>query len=384
MRYAATAHARRGWFTPMMLSDEPKQGTAFNDVPSAPGASDRWYRLLLNSRNTFAWEAGPKRRRFTFVGEQSAKLLGYTPQNCCEPNFWADHIYGPDAERAVAESWRRAKDTDNYQLEYRMLTSDGRIVWVQDMVNVIREKGKPATLRGFITDITNQKETEDALRDLGARLMSQQEEERKRVARDLHDDLSQRMAILCMDLDNHMQRLGKARSDLRESVHEIQVRAKEISNEIHRVSYALHPSKLDDLGLAAAVNSCCQEIEHRHKIKVKFTHHQLPADISKEINLCVFRVAQEALTNIARHSGAQTARVRLEIRDDKLRLVISDTGIGFDMCPEKMRKGLGFISMTERLRILNGDISITSKLSAGTTIEATVPLTSPRSTENKE
>jgi len=178
-----------------------------------------------------------------------------------------------------------------------------------------------------------------------------------------------------MDLEKHSQRLGKARADLRESVHDMQARAKEISNEIHRVSYALHPSKLDDLGLASALNSCCHEIEHRHKIKVKFTHNQLPPDISKEISLCVFRVGQEALNNVARHSGARTAKVRLDASDNHLRLTISDTGCGFDMNPDNMRRGLGFISMTERLRMLGGNISISSKVSVGTTIEATVPFT---------
>ena len=223
-------------------------------------------------------------------------------------------------------------------------------------------------------DVTNRRQSEEALRELGVRLMSRQEEERKRVARELHDDLSQRMALLCVDLEDHHLQLTSKGVDLGERVHEIQRRAKDISGDIHRVSYALYPSQLDDLGLGSALNGLCKETGRRHQIEIKFSQSNLPSTIPSEVDLCVFRVAQEAVDNIVKHSGARTASLSIEGRDGHIRLAVSDSGSGFEMKPEVLRSGMGFLSMTERLRILDGDISISSEPSGGTQIVAHVPI----------
>ena len=337
-------------------------------------ATDRWLKLLLDATHTFPWEADLSRHSMTFVGDRSIDVLGYAPEDCTESGFWVSHIYEQDRKNVVARHLELARTRDEYELEYRMVTAYGRVISVQDMVSVVRVKGQTPWLRGFTMDIGLRKDTEKALRDLGVRLMSQQEEERKRVARELHDDLSQRMAIFCIDIESLSQRGQIAAADLKAALDELNQRAKEISGEIHRVAYALHPAKLDDLGLRAALNSLCKEIAERHKIEISFESEGVDSNISADTKLCLFRIAQEALSNVVRHSGAETAAVALKIKPTETAVSISDSGKGFDSRGDRTRKGLGLISMTERLRILSGDISIVSQPGKGTLVVARIPV----------
>jgi len=330
--------------------------------------------LLLDSTHTFPWESDLSRDTLTFVGERSLDVIGYSPEHCSENGFWASQIYELDREKTVAWHRELSQKQDEFDIEYRMVTADGRVISVQDMVSVVRVRGRASWLRGFTMDVTRRNDTERALRDLGVRLMTQQEEERKRVARELHDDLSQRMAIFCIDIESLIQKGAIDQADLEAELARISTRAKEISAEIHRVAYALHPAKLDDLGLKTALNSFCNEVAERHSIEVIFRSKGVDTDIPADVRLCLFRIAQEALSNVVRHSGSRTAVVELKRTANRIGLTITDTGKGFDTRPFRVRKGLGLISMTERLRILSGDISIRSQPEKGTVVEVTVPL----------
>src|SRR5262249_205036 len=137
--------------------------------------------------------------------------------------------------------------------------------------------------------------------------------------------------------------------------------------------YKLHPSKLDHLGLGAAIRSLCQELSEAGQLDVELNQDELP-ELPKDITLCVFRIAQEALRNSVKHSGATSARVTLGYQDHEITLSVSDDGSGFDMHSDAMRKGLGFTSMGERLRIVNGTMNVQSRPQEGTTIKVSVPL----------
>ena len=223
-------------------------------------------------------------------------------------------------------------------------------------------------------DVTRHKQAEEALRTLGGRLINAQEEERSRVARELHDDLNQQVAIMSIQLEQLGQKIPEGRQDLSVLVRGLWAKAQEIASEIHRLSYQLHPAKLDHLGLAAAIKSLCDELSERCQIKVDFQQKGFPALLSREITLCVFRIAQESLQNVTRHSGAQAAQVVLRRSSRSLHLRVSDTGCGFDMQSPRTKNGLGFISMRERLRLVGGRISICSQPFAGTQIDIVVPL----------
>jgi signal transduction histidine kinase len=206
-------------------------------------------------------------------------------------------------------------------------------------------------------------------------LIKAQEEERSRVARELHDDLSQRMALLSIELEQLNREISKPHSHLQLRIQKLLNVAEDISVEMHHLAYQLHPSKLDHLGLVAAVKSFCQELSERHGIWIDFQYKGFPASLSKDITLCAFRIVQEALHNIVKHSGAGEATVLLEKSDDILRLSVSDAGCGFDTKSEAMTSGLGFVGMKERLRLVGGKLSIGSDPGRGTQIEVSIPLT---------
>ena len=223
------------------------------------------------------------------------------------------------------------------------------------------------------SDITHARQTEETLRDLGGRLITAQEEERSRVARELHDDLNQRMALLSVELEQLSQRLPARQSNLRLSINNVWERAQEISSEIHRVAYQLHPSKLDHLGLVAAVKSHCLELAAHHEIKIDFKEKGCSGFIPKNVTLCLFRIVQESFRNVIKHSGAREASVVLLGSPHLIHLSVSDTGRGFDVDSLASKSGLGLISMRERLRLVGGVISIHST-ERGTKIEVWIPL----------
>ena len=247
--------------------------------------------------------------------------------------------------------------------------------WVS--VSGIPTRDADGEVNGFVSlvaDITESRRAEEALRDLSGRLINAQEEERSRVARELHDDLSQRMAVLSIGLEQIAQQIPGAPGNLQGRIQDLQTKAQEISTEIHRLSYQLHPSKLDHLGLASAVKSFCAEHSAHHGLSIEFRQKGFPAPLPQDITLCVFRIVQESLHNVARHSGARGAQVVLEKTDQEVRLSVSDLGCGFDTDSNQMTSGLGFIGMRERLRLVGGELSIRSRPSHGTQIEVSVPL----------
>jgi PAS domain S-box-containing protein len=330
---------------------------------------------LLETTKVMSWEAEVEQQRFTYVSEQAVKMLGYPVSDWYEPNFLAAHIHPDDRRRVLSTYREQTRRAEHFELTFRMIGNDGSVAWVQNLVSVMPEIGSAGRMHGFMIDISERKRAEETLKFLGSRLIAAQEEERKRIARELHDDLNQRMAVLSIELDQLSQKIGKS-PRLLKRLHEMQLQAQEISSDIHRLSYKLHPSKLDHLGLAAAVKSLCDELSVSGKLRVHFHQSGVPADLPKDVTLCLFRIAQETLRNSLKHSGAEFVQVVLTKTAHGLRLSISDNGCGFDTRSELMGKGLGFISMHERLRLVGGDLKITSQLLRGTRIQVLVPLNS--------
>jgi signal transduction histidine kinase len=222
---------------------------------------------------------------------------------------------------------------------------------------------------------TSRKLTEEKMLESSRQLIEAQEKERTRIARELHDDLNQRLALLSLEVEQLGRQPPSSADEFRRRTHELQISIRSISADIHRIAYQLHPSKLDTLGLVATLRGLCNEISTRQQLCVKFTHCNVPESLSKDIELCLFRIAQEALSNVIRHSGAQEARVEVTGSAKAIHLRIADAGAGFAIEAVKKRGGLGLISMQERLRLLGGEISIKSELSRGTQIDVQIPLT---------
>ena len=228
------------------------------------------------------------------------------------------------------------------------------------------------SVHGHMNDVSERERSEAALKALGGRLIAAQEEERRRVARELHDDFNQRLAVLSIELEQLGKKIQKP-IGLRRDVQRLQDLAQEIAAEIHRLSYKLHPSKLDHLGLVAAVKSLCAELSETGKLNVEFQQSGFPFALDRDTTLCLFRIAQEGLRNCVKHSRAESARVVLIRTKNSVRLLVSDNGCGFNTKTALMEKGLGFVSMKERLHILGGEMNVYSKPLHGTRLEASVP-----------
>jgi signal transduction histidine kinase len=225
----------------------------------------------------------------------------------------------------------------------------------------------------MVRDVTESKQTRDLNHDLAGRLIVSQEEERQRIARELHDDLSQKIALLNIEIDQVAKQV--AADELRSRLQQISHDAGEIASDVHNLSHELHPSKLQTLGLVAAIHSLCQDVTKQRGVQVAFTHGVLPRVVDPMVSLCLYRITQEALHNIAQHSQAREARVRLTRDEDDLALQIADSGIGFDQ--RESHGGLGLISMRERVAFLRGQLTIDTMPGAGTHIEVRVPLLPP-------
>jgi signal transduction histidine kinase len=217
------------------------------------------------------------------------------------------------------------------------------------------------------------RQTRAGLRALAARLLRAQEEERRRIAREMHDDWTQRLALACIDLVKLERHIGapEVALPLLRTVHEQLVR---LAEDVHSLSRQLHPSILDDLGLVEALRSECASFSRREGIAVAYHPQDVPPTVPRDVALCVYRVAQEALRNVAKHAAVSEARVVLAAPGPELVLRIEDDGVGFDTVAVRSEPGLGLSSMEERVRLVRGRLAIASAPGRGTTVEVRVPV----------
>jgi len=234
---------------------------------------------------------------------------------------------------------------------------------------------------GLLLTRANRRRAEEGLREgqlelgrLTGRLLQAQETERRRIALELHDDLNQSLALLAVDLDLLGQNPPVSGALLGERMHELSGRVKQLSSEVHELSHQLHPTKVEQLGLVVALRGLCGELSHTHGVDIDFTAEQVASTISADTSLCLYRITQEALRNVIKHSGARHARVELRGRLDAISLRISDDGCGFDTGSSDSKGGLGLVSMRERLRLVGGDIAILSRPSGGVQIDVRIPI----------
>jgi PAS domain S-box-containing protein len=210
------------------------------------------------------------------------------------------------------------------------------------------------------------------LQALTERLLTAQEEERRRIARELHDETTQSLARLAMDAGEIAADV--AHTPVCERIRELQQRLRQVSHNLRHLSHDLHPGSIEDLGLELALQAYCEEVAEREGLDLRFSARGVPREIRREIATALYRVAQEALHNVVKHARSREVSVTLEERDGRLRLIVEDFGVGFD--PEQSKPGasLGLISMKERVRLLNGTISVESRPGDGTHVTVSVPL----------
>jgi PAS domain S-box-containing protein len=338
----------------LLQSREGLLKTFVKNVPAAVAMLDRDMRYLQVSDR---WCAD--------YSLDSSKILGRSHYEIFPdlPERWKEiHRRGLEGEtlRAEEDRWDRESGTNWSRWEIRP--------WKN-------RDGLPGGILIFSEDITRRKQMEEALSRMSRNLIESQEQERTRIGRELHDDISQRLAMLAIELEQ----LEENPSDARSRVQELRKQTTEISDDVQALSHELDSSKLEHLGAIRGMRSWCREFGERQGIQVEFKSPEAKISLPREIGLCLFRVLQEALHNAAKYSGVRRIEVQLREDSGEIHLLVSDLGKGFDLETAKEGRGLGLTSMQERVRLIKGIIEIKSKPMGGTTVHVRVPLRSEHS-----
>jgi PAS domain S-box-containing protein len=301
------------------------------------------------------------------------ECLGYTEEELLEKTVQSVtfHEDWPAFSQILREAITGGRGFQRF--EKRCLHKSGRIVYTESSASLIRAgDGTPQYFVGEVIDVTKRQQVEEALSGMTRKLVEAQEQERARIARELHDNITQRLAILAIELSQLRNKTDDLPAEVRDRMHELQQMTSEISTAVHALSHELHSSTLEHLGLVTGMRGWCKEFAERRKLEIDFKSEDVSRP-SQEISLCLFRVLQEALQNAAKHSGVKRIEVRLAQYSGEIHLIVSDCGKGFDIESAMRSRGLGLTSMQERVRLAGGTIVVDSKPLAGTTIHVTVP-----------
>jgi two-component system, chemotaxis family, CheB/CheR fusion protein len=213
--------------------------------------------------------------------------------------------------------------------------------------------------------------TQEELRMLAGSLFTSQEDERRGVARELHDDICQKLAVLEIDTQQIEKQLAQGAGSAAEEVEKVRAGIAALSEDVRKLSHTLHPSVLDDLGVASGIRSLAEDFRERENMIVNVTAQNVPANLPSAITIGLYRITQEALRNVSKHAGRTHVKVLLKGSDSSLRLQVIDAGHGFDL--KARRSGLGLISMEERARLMQGTFAVESEPGDGTRITVEIP-----------
>jgi PAS domain S-box-containing protein len=337
--------------------------------------SEARFRLVANTAPVLIWMSGTDKLCnyfndpwLEFTGRSLESQLG---------NGWADGVHPNDLQRCLATYTGAFDRRERFRMEYRLRHHDGTYRWLADIgVPRFNPDRSFAGYIGSCLDITERKRAEETLTNVSRRLIDAQEQERTRIARELHDDINQRIALLTIELEEMKQHYLDSFPEGMSRIQKIIKRTQEINKDVHAISHRLHSSQLEYLGIEAAAAGFCREVSEKTKVTVDFSSRGIPRTMPKPISLCLFRVLQEALHNAVKYSGAKRFVVQLSGTSDEIHLTVRDSGTGFDPEAAINARGLGLMSMRERVSLVKGTISIASKLMGGTEISVCIPVDS--------
>jgi PAS domain S-box-containing protein len=350
------------------------------------------FRSVANDTPAYLWMSS-KREENSFINKPLRTLLGTDHHRLA--GTWTSHLHPEDRDRAHDRFLECLTAGCKYLDEFRVRRFDGEYRWViADGVPRFSSKGEFEGHAGSWLDITERKEAEERLRSvnadlarelrertrteqevqaLSARLISAQEEERARLARELHDDLSQQVAALSIGMSNLKRQIPQQQVNAHEQSDRIHQKLVHVAESIRRLSHELHPAVLEYSGLAAALRTYCSEFELLTGIRVSLQLCGSFESVPSPVSVCIYRITQEALQNVAKHANVGEAEVELRRSDGILCLSVSDHGSGIKSGRAATPAGLGLVSIRERTRLVNGTFEIQSKPEQGTTVLVTIP-----------
>jgi len=340
--------------------------------------SEERFRLIASTAPVMIWMTGAD-KRITYLNQT---WLDYTGQrlDVTLGHRRLDVLHPDEAERCRDVYEKAFEQREPFQMEHLLRRHDGeyrRVVTTG--VPRYDVDGSFAGYIGTAVDITERKLAEEALSTVSQKLIEAHEEERTRIARELHDDINQRLALVSMRIDYVKQSPPESAGNLEQELEKVSRELADLSADIQTMSHGLHPAKLELLGLERAAAGFCEELSNRHGVAIDVHFENLPTALPREISLCLYRVLQEALQNVVKHGGSRRAHVSLNGQVNTINLTVKDAGAGFDPHEAMRGPGLGLTSMKERLKVVGGRLSIHSQRGLGTTIHAVAPLRVPRS-----
>jgi PAS domain S-box-containing protein len=335
--------------------------------------SEKRFRVMTDTTPSLVWMCDAK-GKMTYLNERRIAFTGPDP-DAGFGDTWIAYVH-PDDQMKILDTLSRAlKTREPFSQEYRLRRSDGVYRWMFDVASPrVNGDGSFGGFIGSAIDTTDQKLAQAALERVSGQLIEAQEKERSRIARDLHDDICQRLALLSMEIQQANRSSDGSPAATKKNLEDIRKHCSEIAGDVQSLSHQLHSSRLDYLGIVAAIRGFCGELSKQDEINIEFSATEVPAHLPKDISLCLFRVAQEALHNAVKYSGVSQFTVELSGIEGEVRLVVSDAGAGFDVQAAKKKGGLGLLSMQERIRLVHGRLSVESTPWQGTKIIAAVPI----------
>lgn len=352
--------------------------------------SEERYRIVAETANDVIITIDES-SRIVYANPATEKAFGYAVQELLGQSLT---VLMPDSLRfRHVAALKKFIDTGERSvswegLELTGLHRSGREFYIEVSFGAMRQADGTYLFTGIVRDVSERKRAEEALReseaalrknqkdlqDLAGKLLTAQEAERRRLAREMHDDLTQRLAVLAIEAGKLERKLKSSGGEMAEQLRHMKEHMMKLATDVHAISRQLHPSILDDLGLVDAMDAECTSFSEREGIIVTYEPKNVPEGIPKEVALCLYRITQEGLRNIAKHAHTPEARVSLIGKDGMILLHVEDSGIGFDSAKIRGERGLGLASMEERARLIQADLCVDSQPGKGTMIEVRVPL----------
>jgi PAS domain S-box-containing protein len=340
--------------------------------------SEERFRLIANSVPVIVWMSDAT-KGCSYVNQTWLDLTGQS-LDMVLGNGWTDRIHPADVAPCYDVYARAFDRRELFQIDFRLRRGDGQYRWIVSTgAPRYHGDGSFAGYIGSAMDVTERRLADEALATINQRLIDAQEEERSRIARELHDDVSQRLALVTVSLDMLAQTSAAASTEDRQKLEKAREELTNLARDVRALSHRLHPARLEYLGIGAAAAALCRDMASQRAVEVSFDAESVPEATPRRVAECLYRVLQEALQNAVKHSGVRQIDVSLRGGADQIELTVRDRGAGFKVS-ETEGCGLGLTSMKERVRTVGGQLAIRSERRRGTTICAIVPLVEKAST----